>query len=97
MLIFCAFTKLPTVTWMARSMSSPRTVSRRFIFALASDIRIMLSRCRTVMGNEPVASDSRRRSAYSRDSFSVSSWWSLGLHIVLAYTMYFRSWSWGMI
>jgi hypothetical protein len=48
---------------MAKSMSSLRTYSLRFILALASLIRIMLSRCRTVIGKEPVARDSRRRSA----------------------------------
>lgn len=95
--IFCALTKLPTVTWIARSMSSARTYSRRFIFADASAMRIMLSRCRTVMGNEPVARDSRRRSAYSRASLSWSSWCSFGRICSLAYMMYFRSMSWGMI
>jgi hypothetical protein len=68
--IFCALTKLPTVTWIARSTSSPRTYSLNAIFALASDIRITLSRCRTVIGNEPVANDSLLRSAKRREIFS---------------------------
>lgn len=42
--IFCALTKLCTATEMAISISSDRTYSRRDIFALASAIRIMLSR-----------------------------------------------------
>lgn len=62
MLDFCAETKLPTMTWMARSMSSERTYSRRCILALASAMRIIDSRWRTVMGYEPVESDSRRSS-----------------------------------
>lgn len=95
--IFWALTKLPTVTWIARSISSARTYSRRCIFALASDIRIMLSKCRTVIGNEPVASDSRRRSAYSLASLSWSSWCSLGRMCSFEYMMYLRSTSCGMI
>ena len=70
--IFCALTKLPTATDIARSISSGRTYSLRAILALASAMRIMLSRCRIVMGYDPVAIDSRRRSAKRRDSFSWS-------------------------
>ena len=68
--IFCALTKLPIVSEIARSISSGRTYSRRAIFALASAIRIILSRWRIVIGYEPVASDSRRRSENSLESFS---------------------------
>src|SRR6266481_6266286 len=66
----CALTKLSTTTEMAKSMSSARTYSWRDIRALASTMRIMLSGCRTVIGKEPVAADSRRRSTKSRESIS---------------------------
>ena len=42
--IFCALTKLPIATEIAKSRSSARTYSRRAIRALASAIRIILSR-----------------------------------------------------
>ena len=94
--IFCAFTKLSTATEMAKSISSARTYSRRAMRALASAIRIILSRCRTVIGKEPVASDSRRRSAKSRASFSESRSYSFGRTLSRAYTIYVRRRSCGM-
>ena len=94
--IFCAFTKLSTATEMAKSISSARTYSRRAMRALASAIRIILSRCRTVIGKEPVASDSRRRSAKSRASFSESRSYSFGRTLSRAYTIYLRRRSCGM-
>ena len=94
--IFCAFTKLSMATEMARSMSSARTYSRRDMRALASAMRIMLSRCRTVIGKEPVATDSRRRSAKSRASFSESRSYSFGRTLSRAYTMYLRRRSCGI-
>ena len=94
--IFCALTKLSIATEMAKSMSSVRTYSRRDIFALASAIRIMLSRCRTVMGKEPVAADSRRRSAKRRESFSESRSYSFGRTLSRAYMMYLRKRSCGI-
>jgi hypothetical protein len=94
--IFCAFTKLSTATEIAKSISSARTYSRKAIRALASAIRIMLSKCRTVIGKEPVASDSRRRSAKSRASFSESISYSFGRTLSRAYTMYLRRRSCGI-
>ena len=92
----CALTKLLTATEMAKSMSSARTYSRRDIRALASAMRIMLSRCRTVIGKEPVAADSRRRSAKSRESFSESRSYNFGHTRSRAYMMYLRSRSCGI-
>jgi len=94
--IFCALTKLSTLTEIATSMSSARTYSRSAIFALASAIRIMLSRCLTVIGYDPVASDSRLRSEKSLASFSWSMSYSFGLTFSRAYIMYLRSRSCGM-
>src|SRR5258708_26936330 len=75
---------------MAKSMSSARTYSRRDIRALASAMRIMLSRCRTVIGKEPVTADSRRKSAKSRESFSESRSYSFGRTLSRAYMIYLR-------
>ena len=96
MLDFCADTKLPTMTWIARSMSSLRTYSRRCILALASAMRIIDSRWRTVIGYEPVESDSRRSSEYRREIFSWSIICSAGLTRSRAYWMYLRRRSCGM-
>lgn len=89
-LIFCALIKLPTVTLIARLISLDKTMSRRCIFALASDIRIVLSKCRRVTGKEPVARDSLRRCAYNSMSFAESVSWSLGCTRSRAYMMYLR-------
>src|SRR6266403_2618924 len=85
-----ALTKPSTATEMAKSMSSARKYSWRDIRALASAMWIMLSGCRTVIGKEPVAADSRRRSAKSRESFSESRSYSLGCTLSRTYMMYFR-------
>lgn len=61
---FWASMKLSSSTRMAMLTSLSCTDSLKCILAWASDIRIILSMCRTVIGRLPVDIDSCRRLAY---------------------------------